>query len=207
MGKSASTSKRLRRIGLWFGGLALAAIIAGVTGALQELGKSFGRVLETWVGQSSGRQDLRLNMTEPRDLGDFPPKENKCVADPGGIVLSVLARTPGDYSGCCMDLVGSTPVDIAPGAKATVKFKLEKNDRVDFKFESGRFASTSRVEAWIVRGPLTNSTTSVTRILTSEGRTPLKDRVVGIQRFCMAIVGPDGPAQNTLRLESVSIPR
>ena len=43
------------------------------------------------------------------------------------------------------------PFDIAKVNTATVTFRLEKDDNVDFKFEAGRFGSPERVEAWVVR--------------------------------------------------------
>ena len=97
------------------------------------------------------------------------------------------------------------PFDIATVNTATVTFRLEKDDNVDFKFEAGRFGSPERVEAWVVRKRLRGGTASETTRLTEDGKNPLRSPVSQVDRFCMALVGTDGPAPNTLRLESLTV--
>ncbi len=228
MGRAGSGKRRSRTF-KWLLGVGGAAIIAFVSAFMTQTGKGLGEkataptlavptpeaeggvnanpiaVAAVQTSKRDGRE-FRVSLTgPPADIGHFLPKDNKCDRRPdGSVVLSVASRKPGKFTGCCIPV--SKTFDVLPGARATINFSLDQGDRVDFKFEAGPFGTSDRIEAWIVANKLfKNTDESVSTVATEDGSTPLSEAVKGVDRFCMALLGKEGPAPNHLTVRSIVV--
>jgi hypothetical protein len=178
-----------------------AAAPAATRGTVERVGPRSSEVLSTGEFMTP----VLLSRTiPPMDIGHFKPTDRKCSMDvnTGAVTLAITDRSPGTYAGCCLPL--SRAVDVYPGTIARFDFSLAQDDRIDLKFEGGTLGSNDRTTALLIGNELIRSTESaVTRMLTGDGRTPLRDTIVDVTRVCVAIVGEDGPSPNSLTINSV----
>ncbi len=143
-------------------------------------------------GATLAPADLLDGIATP--AGDFLPPERCAPADDGGFTLTVQARNPGTWGGCCVEL--SAPVALSPDSCPKLEVRLrEPEANVEIKFEEGAFGTPTRT-AWLRRGPMGKGPHPVKGRLQTTLHQPIPK--MNAVRMCVAIVGLRGPASNEL---------